>query len=263
MAMDQSVHGGARSRVDPTGTRIAVPGMREPRRNHLLAALPNEDYQHLLPGLEPFPLRRGSTVRGAGSRQQYLYFITAGVISRWCMTEDGKTAEFAITGNEGVIGVTLCLGGGSASSEAMVLCEGFAYRLRSDRLMAELGQHSALLELLLRYTQSMMSHTGWVAICNRYHPVQQQLCRWLLNVLDRADASDVALTHEAIAAMLGVRRESVSIEARRLHDAGVIRYQRGHVTVLDRNGLEARACQCYAAIRREYDLLRPGTKRHN
>jgi CRP-like cAMP-binding protein len=257
MTMEPSVHGGSRTKVDLTGTHSVVPGIPSPRHNHLLAALPNKYYQHLLPALEPFPLRRGWTVRASGTQQQFLHFIAAGVISRWCMTEDGKTAEFASTGNEGVVGVTLCLGGGSASSEAVVLCEGFAYRLRSDRLIVELGQHGALLDLLLRYTRSMMAHTGWIAMCNRYHPIQQQLCRWLLTILDRAGTRDVELTHEVIAGMLGVRRESVSLVAKHLHDAGVIDYQRGHVTMLDRRGLEARACPCYAAIKHEYDLLRP------
>jgi CRP-like cAMP-binding protein len=258
----QSVHGGMRYRVNPAAMWIGVPDMRAPRRNHLLAALPNVYYQHLLPALEPFPLCKGSIVRAAGAEQQHLYFITAGVISRWCMTEDGKTTEFATTGNEGVVGVSLCLGGGSASSEALVLCEGFAYRLRSDRLMAELGQHGLLLDLLLRYTRSMMAHTGWIAICNRHHPVQQQLCRWLLNVLDRAGASELAVTHEVIAGMLGVRRESVSLGVKQLHDAGVIRCERGHITVLDRHGLEARACRCYFGIRREYGALRPDEETH-
>jgi CRP-like cAMP-binding protein len=262
MNMDQSVQVGSRSRVYRTGTPAGVPGMWAPRRNHLLAALPSQDFQHLLPILEPFPLRRGWTVHDAGTRQQYLYFIAAGVVSRSCMTEDGKTAEVTTTGNEGVVGVTLCLGGGSASNQAVVLCEGFAYRLRADRLLKELGQHGPLLELLLRYTQSMMSHTGRIAACNRFHSIQQQLCRWLLTVLDRTDARDVALTHEVIASMLGVRRESVSLEAKHLHDAGVIRYHRGIVTLLDRQGIEARACPCYALIRREYDLLRPVPAEH-
>lgn len=258
----QSAHGGMRFRVNPAGTQVSLPGIRAPRRNHLLAALPKEYYQQLLPALEPFPLRKGSIIRAAGAEQQHLYFISAGVISRWCMTEDGKSAEFATTGNEGVIGASLCLGGGSASSEALVLCEGFAYRLCSDRLMAELGRHGLLLDLLLRYTRSMMAHTGWIAICNRHHPVEQQLCRWLLNVLDRAGVPELAVTHEVIAGMLGVRRESVSLEVRKLHDAGVIRCQRGRITVLDRHRLVARACRCYAGIRSEYDSLRPAAETH-
>lgn len=263
MIKTQSIHGGARHPVASMGTHIIMPRMEAPRRNRLLAALPRDEYHRLRPGLEPFPLRSGASVRAAAGQQQYLYFITAGVISRWCTTEEGKTAEFASTGSEGVVGVSPCFGGASAASEAQVLCEGFAYRIRANRLLAALGQHSALQELLLRYMRSLMAHAGWIAVCNRHHRIQQQLCRWLLGVLDRGDTSTVTLTHDVIANMLGVRRESVSLELRQLEGAGVIRRQRGQLTLLDRDAVAERACECHGAISREYDHLRPDLGKYN
>lgn len=226
-----------------------------PLANRILAALPADDYRRLQPALEPFALPRGWTVHGAGRPQSHLYFITSGVVSRACTTEDGRSAEFATTGREGVVGVSLCLGGGSTSSEAVVLVEGFAFRLAADRLLQELGAHGPLLALLLQHIQSVITETGQIVACNRHHPLHDRLCRWLLAMLDRAPGSTLPVTHETIAHLLGVRREGVTHEAGMLQKAGLIHYHRGHLDVLDRRGLEARACECYAIVRRAHDYL--------
>jgi CRP-like cAMP-binding protein len=234
-----------------------------PLRNRILAALPPEHYRRLLPALEPVPLPNGWTVHGAGCPQSHLYFITEGVVSRSCVTEDGKTAEFGTTGNEGVIGVSLCLGGGSMSSQAVVIVEGFAFRMRAAPLMVELGRHGALLALLLRHTQSVITEIGQIGACNRHHPLQKRICRWLLALLDRSTDSRLTVTQDMIASLLGVCREGVTQEAGRLQQEGLIEYHRGHLTVLDRRGLEANACECYSIIRRAHDFLpaKPGPAR--
>jgi CRP-like cAMP-binding protein len=229
-----------------------------PLANRILAALPPEDFGRLVPELEPFPLARGWAVYDAGRPQTHLYFVTQGVVSRACMTEDGKAAEFASTGNEGVVGVSLCLGGGSMSSQAQVVVAGFAYRLRADLLMRELGLHGPLLELLLRHVQSVMAETGQIGACNRHHAFQQRLCRWLLSLLDRVTGHSLPITHEMIASLLGVRREGVTQEVGKLQHEGVLECHRGQLTVLDRPGLEARACECYAIVRRAHDFLPVG-----
>jgi CRP-like cAMP-binding protein len=228
---------------------------QQPLRNRILAALPAEDYSRLLPALEPFTFPRGWNVHDAGRPQAYLYFITEGVVSRVCVTNDGKSAEFATTGNEGVIGVSLCLGGGSTSSQAVVVVEGSAYRLCADLLMRELGKHGSLLELLLRHIQCVMAEAGQIAACSRHHSLQNRLCRWLLSLLDRVPYSTLPLTHEVIANLLGVRREGVTYELGNLQLEGLIRCHRGHLDVLDRRGLEARACECYAIVRRAHGCL--------
>jgi CRP-like cAMP-binding protein len=224
-------------------------------RNRILAALPEADYQRLLPALEPFPLPQGWAVHGAGRRQTHLYFITRGVVSRSCLTEEGKGAEFSTTGSEGVVGVTLCLGGGSTSSQAEVVVEGFAYRLAADLLVRELGAHGPLLELLLRYTQSLMAEAGQIGACSRHHSLQHRLCRWLLSLHDRSDDDRLPVTHDTIAQLLGVRREGVTQEAGKLNAQGLIDCHRGHIDVLDREGLEALACECYAVIRQAHECL--------
>ncbi len=199
---------------------------------------------------------RGWTVYGTGQPQAHLYFITRGVVPRVCITQDGKSAEFATTGSEGAIGVSLCLGGGSTSSQAVVVAEGFAFRLCADLLMRELGTHGSLLELLLRHVQSVMVETGQIAACSRHHPLQKRLCRWLLSLLDRVNGDALSLTHEVIAHLLGVRRECVSQELGKLQQEGLVRCHRGHLDVLDRQGLEARACECYAIVRRAHGFLK-------
>jgi CRP-like cAMP-binding protein len=235
----------------------AVSAQHMPRQNHLLAALPLEDYERLLPDLEPVPLPLGWTVHGAGDQEKYLYFITAGIVSRFYVTENGASAGFAVTGNEGVIGVASFLGGESTLSRAVVLSAGDAYRLTVDLLKDDFEHDGPLARLLLRYTLALIAQTGQIAACNRHHSVEQQLCRWILSCLDRLPSNELAMTQELIADMLGVRRESVTEAAGRLQKAGMIRCSRGHIAVLDRHQLEARTCECYAVVKRESHRLLP------
>lgn len=239
-----------------TGTGdISVP--HTPRDSHLLAALPKEDYERLLPHLEPVALPRGCVVHQAGDRESCLYFLTAGLVSRVGMTHDGAAAEFAITGREGVIGVASFLGGGSSPSKAVVLRKGFAYRLGGAPLKHELERDGPLWHLLLRYTEALIAQTGQVAVCNRYHSLEQQLCRWILSCLDRLASNELLMTQDLIARLLGVRRQAVTHAAGKLREKGLIRYSRGRIAVLDRARLEAHVCECYAVVKREYDRLLP------
>jgi len=228
-----------------------------PRQNRLLAALPLEDYVRLLPNLEPVPLPLGWTVHSAGEREKYVYFLTAGIVSRIYVMENGASARLAVTGSEGVIGVASFLGGESTSSQAVVLSAGYAYRLRADVLNNEFAHDDPLCQLLLRYTLALITQTAQIAVCNRYHTVEQQLCRWLLLSLDRLPGNDVSMTQELIANMLGVRREGVTEAAGNLQKAGLIHNSRGHIAILNRPRLQARACECYAVVKREYDRLFP------
>jgi CRP-like cAMP-binding protein len=220
--------------------------------------LPPQSYERLLPALEPVPLLRGWTVYGAGDREDSLYFPTAGIVSRICMTRDGPSTVFALTGNEGVIGVALFLGGESALCRAEVLSDGYAYRLRADLLKNECEHSSPLLQLLLRYTHVLIGQIGQTAACYRHHTLEQQLCRWILACLDRSASNELIMTQHLIAAMLGVRREGITDAAGKLQKAGLIDYSRGHIAVPDRAGVQARSCECYAVVKRQYDrLLRP------
>ena len=237
----------------------AFSALQTPRRNQLLTALPEKDYERLRPDLEPVPLPLGWTVYGAGDRHEYLYFLTAGIVSRVSLTENGASAEFAVTGREGVIGVASFLGGEYMPSHAVVLSAGYAYRLGADLLRNELEHDGPMPHLLLHYTQALIAQTAQIAVCNRHHSLEQQMCRWILSCLDRLLSNELTVTQELIANMLGVRRESVTEAAGRLKKAGLIHYNRGHITVLDRSQLEARVCECYAVVKREYGrLLRPG-----
>ena len=226
-----------------------------PRQNHLLAALPLEDYERLLPHLEPVALPQGSIIHRGGDREKYLYFLTAGIVSRINVTANGSSSGFAVTGNEGVIGIATFLGGESMSSQAVVTLPGYAYRLRVDLLITEFEHHVPLRHLLLRYTQALIAQAAQLGVCNRFHSVDQQLCRWILSCLDRLPSNELAITQELIASSLGVRREGVTEAAGRLQKAGLIHYSRGHIAVLDRPRLEARGCECYAVIKREYERL--------
>jgi CRP-like cAMP-binding protein len=226
-----------------------------PRQNRLLAALSQQEYQRLVPDLEPCPLPLGWTIHDAGDRERYLYFITAGIVSRFYVTASGASAEFAVTGNEGVIGIAAFLGGGSTTSQAVVLSPGYSYRLRADRLHHEFEHDGPLPRLLLRYTRALIAQIGLISACKRHHTLEQRLCRWLLCCLDRLPTNELALTQELIADMLGVRREGVTEAAGRLQTAGLIHYHRGRIVVVDRPALEAHACGCYTVIKREYDGL--------
>ena len=228
---------------------------RTPRQNHLLAALPADDYERLLPHLEPVALPPGRTVHEAGDREDYVHFLTAGIVSRVCVTENGASKEFAVTGNEGLIGVASFLGGESTPSRAIALTPAYAFRVKSDLLVREFEHDGALPRLLLRYIQSLIAQIGQIAACNRHHSLDQRLCRWILSCLDRLPSNELNMTQEAIANMLGVRREGVSEAAGRLQKAGLIHYHRGHIVVLDRRRLEAQACECYAGVRRAHDEM--------
>jgi CRP-like cAMP-binding protein len=228
-----------------------------PTQNLLLAALPHSDYERLLPYLTGVPLMAGSTLHGAGNKENYLYFLVEGRVSRIHVLADGAQAEFAVTGREGVIGLPAILGGESMPSYAIIGESGYAYRIESSRLKTMLEENGAVVQLLLRYTQALMTQIAQNCVCNRHHTIEQQLCRWLLNSLDRTDTNDLGVTHEAIAALMGVRRESVTESMSYLKKRGVIQPSRGHVVVLDRQRLEASVCECYSVVKREYDRLLP------
>jgi CRP-like cAMP-binding protein len=228
-----------------------------PEQNRLLAALPPEDYERLLPHLEPVPLPLGWTIHGPDDREERLYFLTAGIVSGFYVAANGASAEFAVTGSEGVVGIASFLGGKSTPNQALVLSAGYAYRLEPDLLESEFEHNGPLPCLLLRYTQALIAQTGQIAVCNRHHSLEQQLCRWILSCLDRLPSNGITITQDLIADMLGVRRESVTYAAGKLRKAELIQYSHGQITVLDRPRLEARACECYAVVKREYERLLP------
>ena len=228
-----------------------------PKQNHLLAALPAEDYARLLPDLELIPMPLGWVVYESGGHMSYLYFPTTSIVSLLYVMESGESAEIAVTGNEGLVGISLFMGGESTPSRAMVQSAGDGYRLREIALKREFDSGGHLQHLALRYTQALFTQMSQTAVCNRHHTVDQQLCRWLLLSLDRLQSNELIMTQELIANMLGVRREGVTEAAGRLQRDGVIRYSRGHINVLSRPKLEARVCECYAVVKEEYDRLLP------
>ncbi|MFN0315900.1 MAG: Crp/Fnr family transcriptional regulator [Burkholderiales bacterium] len=232
-----------------------VSARHSPVQNHLLAALPPEDYERLLPDLAPVALPLGWIMHGAGERQSYLYFVTQGIVCEYYVMENGKAAEFALTGSEGVIGLAAFLGGDSTPSQAVVVSVGYAYRLGADRLKSELEHNAPLRRLLLSYTGAMIAQIGQSVVCNRHHALKQRLCCWILQYLDRVPSNKLAMTHDFLAHILGVRREGVTQAATALQEAGAIQYFRGHITVLDRSKLEAHVCECYGVVKREYDRL--------
>ena len=228
-----------------------------PKDNRLLAALPEATYQGLLPLLERMPMPLGSSVYESGGAQGYVYFPTSSIVSLLYVLADGASAEIAITGNEGVVGISLFMGGETTPSRAVVQSAGEGYRLRGHVLKKAFEAGGALQHLLLRYTQALITQMAQTAVCNRHHSVEQQLCRWLLLSLDRLPSYELVMTQELIANMLGVRREGVTEAAGKLQAEGLIQYSRGKITVLDRPHLEARVCECYAVVKREYDRLLP------
>jgi len=228
-----------------------------PRQNQLLAALPEADYERLLPDLELTPLPLGWALYESGRHQGYVYFPTNSIVSLLYVMEDGSSPEIAVVGNEGVVGIALIMGGQSTPGRAVVQSAGYGYRLRASVLQAEFGQGGELQHLLLRYAQALNTQTAQTAVCNRHHSVEQQLCRWLLLSLDRLPWNELTMTQELIANNLGVLRESVTEAAGKLQAAGLIHYRRGKITVLDRPKLEARVCECYAVVKKEYDRLLP------
>ena len=228
-----------------------------PAQNRLLAVLPAAEYERLRPHLEPVPMTLGAVVYESGSRLDHVYFPTTSIVSLLYVMADGASAEIAVVGNEGLVGVALFMGGETTPSRAIVQSAGSASRLSGSSMKEEFVRGGAMQHLLLRYTQALLTQMAQTAVCNRHHSVDQQLCRWLLLSLDRLPSNELIMTQELIANMLGVRREGVTEAAGKLQDAGLIQYSRGRMTVLDRPGLEARACACYGVVKRESDRLLP------
>jgi CRP-like cAMP-binding protein len=234
-----------------------LPSPNTPQQNHLLAALPAEDYARLAPELELVPMPLGWAVYESGGRMSYLYFPTTSIVSLLYVMESGASAEIAITGNEGVVGISLFMGGESTPSRGVVQSEGYGYRLGASVMRREFALGGSLQHLALRYTQALLTQMAQTAVCNRHHALDQQLCRWLLLSLDRLQGNELLMTQELIANMLGVRREGVTEAAGKLQAEGLIHYRRGKITVLDREKLEQRVCECYAVVKREFDRLLP------
>ena len=235
--------------------RLSAAVRHNPRQNHLLNALPAGDYERLAPFLELVPMRLGDVLYEPGIRMRYVYFPTTSIVSLLYVMEDGASAEIGIVGNEGILGISLFMGGETTPSRAVVQSAGFGYRLRAPLLKEEFNRAGPVLRLLLRYTQALITQMTQTAVCNRHHSIEQQLCRWLLLSLDRLSSSSLTMTQELIANMLGVRREGVTVAARNLQRAGLIRYNRGRIDVLDRPGLETAVCECYAVVKAEFERL--------
>ena len=228
-----------------------------PQQNHLLAALPTEIQNRVFPDLELMALPLGKVLYEPGDAMHYVYFPTDSIVSLLYVMESGASAEISVVGNEGLIGVALFMGGESTPNRAIVQSAGHSFRLPAAQLKAEFDRHGEMLQLMLRYTQALITQMGQTAVCNRHHSIDQQLCRWLLLSLDRLPSNRLTMTQELIANMLGVRREGVTEAAGKLQKRGVIRYRRGHITVLDRPGLEKMSCECYAVVKKETDRLLP------
>jgi len=231
---------------------LSAPG---PLDNHLLGALPASDFAPLVAHLERVPMPLGEMLYEPGGRLQHVYFPTTAIVSLHYTFENGASAEVAGVGNEGMVGVSLFMGGNTTPSSAVVQTGGYGYRMASDLLIAEFQRGGPMMRLLLRYSQALLTQMAQTGACNRHHSVSQQLCRWLLLTLDRLPLNDLVMTQELIASMLGVRRESVTEAAGQLKDSGVISYRRGHITVLDRNGLQDHVCECYGVVKAEFDRL--------
>jgi CRP-like cAMP-binding protein len=228
-----------------------------PRQNHLLAALPAEEQPRIFSHLELVPMPLGAAVCEPGMAMRHVYFPTTSIISLLYVMEDGASAEIAVVGNEGIVGVSLFMGGETTTSRAVVQSAGHAYRLTGQLLKEAFFRAGPMQRLLLRYTQALLTQMAQTAVCNRHHSVDQQLCRWLLLSLDRLPSNELTMTQELIANMLGVRREGVTEAAGKLQRAGLIHYSRGKITVVDRPGLEARVCECYQVVKDEFDRLLP------
>lgn len=272
--MSETVHSGAahvysgcmstgeRTRVRkaaPTAARAGTAALtrKSPRENHLLNALPAADYERIAAHLEPVHLKLGDVLYEPDVPLRYVYFPTTAIVSLLYVMEDGASAEIAIVGNEGILGIALFMGGETTPSRAVVQSAGHSYRLKAQFLKEEFGRFGPFLRLLLRYTQALITQMAQTAVCNRHHSVDQQLCRWLLLSLDRLASSELSMTQELIANMLGVRREGVTEAAGKLQQDGLIHYRRGKITVLDRLRLEARSCECYQVVKTEFDRLLP------
>lgn len=223
----------------------------------LLAALPLADWERLAPLLEPIELPLGAVICESGVPMRHVVFPTTAIVCLLHVLENGSTSEVAVVGREGVVGISLFMGGGTTPSRAVVQSAGLGYRLPAAAIQAEFSHAGPVMQLLLRYTQALITQMAQTAVCNRHHALEQQLCRWLLLSLDCLSGNELVMTQELIAHMLGVRREGVTKAALRLQRLGLIRYARGHIQVLDRPGLEQRVCECYGTVKREYDRLLP------
>jgi CRP-like cAMP-binding protein len=229
----------------------------DPTENHLLAALSDVEWQRWLPQLERVEMPLGQVLYESGGTLSHVYFPTTAIVSLLYVMENGASAEIAVVGNEGIVGISLFMGGDSTSSRAVVQSAGLGLRLKAQIMKADFNRAGPVLHLLLRYTQALITQMAQTAVCNRHHSLDQQLCRWLLLSLDRLQGNELVMTQELIANMLGVRREGVTEGALKLQNAGLIRYARGHISVLDRDGLERRTCECYGVVKKEYDRLLP------
>jgi CRP-like cAMP-binding protein len=227
----------------------------DPRKNQLLAALPQAEFQRWLPDLEYVDMRLGEVLYEAGSTLSHVYFPTTAIVSLLYVMQNGESAEIAVVGSDGIVGVSLFMGGNSTPSRALIQSAGGAYRLSAEVMKEEFDRAGPVLHLLLRYTQALITQMAQTAVCNRHHSVDQQLCRWLLLSLDRVSSNQLIMTQELIANMLGVRREGVTDAAGKLQKLGIIQYHRGQITVLDRPHLEQLSCECYAVVKKETDRL--------
>jgi CRP-like cAMP-binding protein len=231
----------------------------DPRKNQLLAALPRAEWQRWQPQLEAVELPLGQVLYESGSTLGHVYFPTTAIVSLLYVMQNGESAEIAVVGREGIVGVALFMGGESTPSRAVVQSAGHGFRLKAQAVKQEFEASPAVMHLLLRYTQALITQMAQTAVCNRHHSLDQQLCRWLLLSLDRLSGSELQMTQKLIANMLGVRREGVTEAALKLQKAGLIQYSRGRILALDRPGLEQRSCECYAVVKKEYDRLLPTT----
>ena len=231
----------------------------DPRQNHILGALPPDEYARLLPHLELAPLLLGHVLCEPDIQIRHVYFPTTSIVSLLYVMENGASAEIAVVGNEGILGGSLSMGGETTTSRAVVQSAGHAYRLKGQLLKDAFYRAGPIQRLLLRYTQALLTQMAQTEVCNRHDSIDQQLCRWLLLSLDRLPSNRLTMTQELIANMLGVRREGVTEAAGKLQRAGLIYYSRGQITVVDRPGLEARVCECYGVVKREFERLLPET----
>uniref|UniRef100_E6QV46 HTH crp-type domain-containing protein n=1 Tax=mine drainage metagenome TaxID=410659 RepID=E6QV46_9ZZZZ len=236
--------------------------LHNPNQNLLLAALPLAEFQRISPDLELVIMPLGEVLYESGDRLLYIWFPTTAVVSLHCEMESGAAAEIAGVGHEGVVGIALFLGGNTTPNRAIVQTAGHGYRLNARALMVEFNLAGPMMRLMLRYTQALVTLISQTAVCNRFHSVEQQLCRWLLLMLDRLPSAELTMTQELIAGVLGVRREGITGAAGNLQRAGLISYRRGHITVLDRSGLEHHTCECYAVVKQEFNRLLSDTRHH-
>jgi len=239
----------------PRGSPQGIVG--DPRHNRLLASLPEADWQRWRTHLQPVAMPLGEAIYESGATPSHGYFPTTAIVSLMYVTKSGASSEIAVVGNDGIVGVPLFMGGGSTPSRAVVQSAGEGFRMSGQAIREEFSRSASVMKLLLRYTQALLAQMAQIAVCNRHHTVDQQLCRWLLLSLGRLPGDELVVTQELIANMLGVRREGVTEAAVALQRAGLISYRRGHITVLDRPGLEKRSCECYAVVKAEYDRLMP------